>query len=179
MGMRNEPKPDEETDGQQDGQDGQPVALAPPESQEEADAEDDAGDLGGVDVEAGEDEQGADERGAEVAGGQGDGVPAADHARLAALARVEGDADDLAAGADGGEGVAELVEGDDEHLEGPEDVAHDGDVPQNGDGDDVGGDDGEGDALGVVGGQVAAGVRVVDVVVVLVVLVVREYSCCC
>ena len=43
------------------------------------------------------------------------------------------------------------------YLEGPQHPADVGQVPQQGDGHDVGADDAEGDLLGVVDGQVAAG----------------------
>ena len=114
--MRNEPAPDEQADGEQDGHDGQPVSAAPPEREQEAHADDDAGHLARDDVEAAEDEQGADERRAKVAGRQRHGVLAALHVRDAALAGVERNALDVATRQDAGDGMAELVEGDDEHL---------------------------------------------------------------
>jgi hypothetical protein len=136
-----EPASDNYTASDKDGQNGQPVPLPPPEDQQEANAEDDAGDLASIDVETAKDEKGADERGAQITCGQGDAALSAEHARLAALAGIEGDTDNFSARADGGEGVAELVEGDDEHLERPEDVADVGDVPEDGDDDCVGADD--------------------------------------
>ena len=44
--------------------------------------------------------------------------------------------------------MREFVEGDDEHFEGPEGVAQVGQVPEEGDDDDVGDDHAEGDLLG-------------------------------
>ena len=56
----------------------------------------------------------------------------------------------------GRDGVRELVEGYHEHLEGPEDVAHVGDVPEEGDDHHIGDDDAEGYFLRVVDCEGAA-----------------------
>ena len=60
--------------------------------------------------------------------------------------------------------MRELVEGYDEHLEGPEDPADVGHVPEDGDDDDVGDDDAEGGFLGGIyaegGALEQVGVRV-------------------
>ena len=80
--------------------------------------------------------------------------------RHAALLGVEGDGFDPAAGAAGGGGVGEFVEGDDEHFEGPERPADVGQVPEQGDDDDVGDDYAEGRGLRAVDAE-GAGVQVV------------------
>ena len=81
--------------------------------------------------------------------------------RHAALLWVERDGLDFAAGAAGGGGVAEFVEGDDEHFEGPEGPAHVGKVPEEGDDDDVGDYDAEGCFLRFVHAEDAASEEVV------------------
>lgn len=116
LGMDNEPAAHQQPDGEQHGQHGQPVTLPPPQRQQEAHAQDDGGDFAGDDVEAAHGEQGADEGRAEVARGEGDCADAAGEVGDAAFVGVEGDGLDAAAGEDGGDGVAEFVEGDDEHL---------------------------------------------------------------
>lgn len=65
----------------------------------------------------------------------------------AALVRVERDGLDPAARAAGRGRVRELVEGDDEHFEGPERVAHVRQVPEERDDDDVGDQDAQGHFL--------------------------------
>lgn len=111
-----EPAGDEEADSEENGEDGKPVLLAPPKGKEEANGEDETSDLTSDDVKAAEGQQGADERGAQVAGGQRDQVLAADHVGDAALAWVERDGLHTASSADGGEGMTELMECDDQHL---------------------------------------------------------------
>ncbi|KAI6776766.1 hypothetical protein HG530_000711 [Fusarium avenaceum] len=69
LGVRDEPAGDEQPDGEKDGHDREPISLSPPESQEEAYGEDDAGYFAGDDVEAAEREQGADDGRAQIAGG--------------------------------------------------------------------------------------------------------------
>ena len=116
LGVDDKPAGNEKPDGEQDSQDSQPVLLAPPEGEEEADGQDEAGDFAGDDIKAAEGEQSADEGRAQVAGRQGDKVLAADHVGDAALAGVERDGLNAASGADGGEGMAEFMERDDQHL---------------------------------------------------------------
>ncbi len=113
-----EPTSDEQSDGEEDGQDGEPVPLPPPEREQEADPQHHASDLARDDVEAAECQQGADDGGSQVAGGQGDEVLAAEHVGDAAFARVERDGFNTASGTYGGECMAKLVEGDDQHLGG-------------------------------------------------------------
>lgn len=116
LSMDDEPAGHQQPDGEQDRQDGQPVAFPPPQRQQETHAQDDGGDFAGDDVEAAHGEQGADDGGAEIARGEGDGADAAGEVGDAAFVGVEGDGLDAAAGEDGGDGVAKFVEGDDEHL---------------------------------------------------------------
>lgn len=66
--MDDEPACNDKTHGEEDGQDRQPISLAPPEREQKADAQDHTGDFAGDNVEAAEDEQGSDEGGAQVAG---------------------------------------------------------------------------------------------------------------
>lgn len=73
------------------------------------------------------------------------------------LSGVKGYGLDLPAGEHTSDCVPELVKGDDEHLEGPEDPPDVGHVPEDGDADYVGGDDAEGDFLGVGYGEGAFG----------------------
>lgn len=65
--MSDEPAGYQETGGEEDRDDGEPVFASPPEGQKEACSEDEGSDFGGDDVEASEDEEGADEGGGEVA----------------------------------------------------------------------------------------------------------------
>jgi len=111
-----EPAPDQQTDGKQDCHDGQPVPTPPPQGQQEAHADYDAGDLASNDVETAEYEQGADQGRAQIARRERDGVLAALHVRDAALTGVEGDGFDVATSEHACDGVAELVKGDDQHL---------------------------------------------------------------
>lgn len=86
--MNNEPAGNEQTDSEQDGQNGQPVAFAPPQREEEAHGEHDTGNFGSNNVESAKGEEGADERRAKVAGREGDGTDAALHAGDAAFVGV-------------------------------------------------------------------------------------------
>lgn len=97
LSMSNEPAAGQQSHSQQYGEDGQPVPLAPPERQQEADTQNDAGDLAGDDVEATKREQSSHERRPEVARGQREGGDAAAHVRHTALARIQADALDASA----------------------------------------------------------------------------------
>ena len=114
--MSNEPACHEQSDSQENRDDGEPVFLAPPEREQEADAQDDGGDFAGHDIEAAEDQQHANEGGAQVAGWKGNGLDASAHVRYAAFMWVQRDGFDSPASAAGGGCVREFVEGDDEHL---------------------------------------------------------------
>lgn len=70
--------------------------------------------------------------------------------RHAAFSGVERDGLDRAASAESCSCVAELVEGNYEHLKGPEGPAQVREVPEQSDDDDVGNDDAEGCFLGTV-----------------------------
>jgi hypothetical protein len=116
LGMINEPTSNKQPHSEEDGDNSQPVSPRPPKRQQKAARKDEAGDLARNDVEATEDEQSANDGRAEVAGRQRDEAFAALHVRHAALVWVELDGDHLASGAACRNGVAELVEGDHEHL---------------------------------------------------------------
>lgn len=114
--MIDKPEGDQEAHGCKDGEDSQPVLFAPPDGEEEADTEDDTADFAGDDVEAAEDEEGTDDGAAQVASGEGDSGPAAAHVGNATFTWIEGDRFYTAAGELACYCMAELVEGDDQHL---------------------------------------------------------------
>jgi hypothetical protein len=116
LGVDDEPTGDQESHGEQHGHDGEPIPLPPPKGQEEADGKHKTSDLARDNIETAENEQRANEGGAEIASGKGDCAYAADHMRDTSLAGVKRDGLDATTGADGGDGMSKLVEGDDKHL---------------------------------------------------------------
>ena len=114
--MLNKPAPNQQSHGEQDGHDSQPVLAGPPQRQQEADAQHDAGDLARHNVEPAEGEQRPDQARPQVPGRQRKGLLAAAHVRHPAFVRVQRDGLDAPARAARGYGVPEFVEGDDEHL---------------------------------------------------------------
>lgn len=75
--------------------------------------------------------------------------------RHAAFSGVKRDGFDLAASAASSGCVTELVEGNDEHFEGPKGPAYIREVPEQSDDDDVGSDDAKGGTLGTVHSEAA------------------------
>lgn len=114
--MRDKPKCHQQPHRRQNGENCQPILASPPEGEQETHAQYETHHFRRYDVEAAEDKQRADQRGAQVPRGKGDCRLAADDVRDAAFVWVERYALNAAAGQDGSDGMAEFVEGNDEHL---------------------------------------------------------------
>lgn len=114
--MRDEPASNQQPNGQQHRNDGQPIPTRPPKCQQKAHAENDTRDFTRGDVEPGEDQQRPDNRRPQVSRRQGDCGHAALHVGDAALVGVERDGFHAPACAAGCYRMAEFVEGDHEHL---------------------------------------------------------------
>lgn len=114
--MNNKPTCNQQPHGQQHRDDRQPIPPGPPEREQKANPQDDTGDFACDNVKPRENQQRADDRRAQIAGREGHGAHPALHVRNASFVRVERDGFDSAAGAAGGYGMAEFVEGDDQHL---------------------------------------------------------------
>lgn len=116
LSMRNKPTSHQQPNRKQHSNDGQPVPPRPPEREQKANTQDDTSDLARDDIETGKDQQRTDNRRTEVAGRECDCRHSTLHVGDSAFVGIEGDGLDSAAGATGGYGVAEFVEGDDQHL---------------------------------------------------------------
>lgn len=114
--MDDKPASDKKPHSQENGQDGQPISLAPPKSQEETDTKNHTGDLAGDNVEAAEDQERADQRRTEIASWKRDGALSADHVRHTTFARVERDGFDATSCTDSSNCVSELMESNHQHL---------------------------------------------------------------
>ena len=114
--MLDKPATDQQSHGEQNRNNRQPILPCPPQREQEAHTQHDTRNLAGHNVEPAERQQRADQTGSQVASWEGEELLAAAHVRDAALVRVQADALDAPAGAARGDGVAELVEGDDQHL---------------------------------------------------------------
>ena len=155
--MRNEPASHNQPNRQQHRNNRQPVPPRPPQRQQEAHRQHNRRDLARHDVEPAKRQQRPDQRTPQIPRRQRDPRPAAEHVRHAALVRVEAYRLHFPARQHGRQRVAELVEGDDEHLERPEAPADVGHVPEDGDDDHVGGYHAERDLLRVRHCQLGAG----------------------
>lgn len=116
LGVSNKPACHQQPDSEEDGDNSQPVPPSPPEGQQKAHAQDDAGQLARDDVKAAEDEQRTDQGRPEIPRGEREGADSALHVGDASLAGIQRDGLDTAAGAAGRDGVSEFVERNDQHL---------------------------------------------------------------
>lgn len=153
--MLNEPARHKQPHTQQHRTYGKPILTCPPERKQKTHPQRNTRHLARNDIEPTKDQQRPYQRRPQITRGQRDSADAAAHVRHAPLVRVQGDGLDLAACAEGCDRMSELVEGDDEHFEGPEGPAHIGDVPEEGDDYDAGDYDAESGFLGVVHAEVA------------------------
>lgn len=114
--MLDKPATDQQSHGEQDRNNRQPILPCPPQREQEAHAQHNTRDLAGYNVEPAERQQRADQTGSQVACWEGEELLAAAHMRHAALVRVQADALDAPAGAACGDGMTKFVKGDDQHL---------------------------------------------------------------
>jgi hypothetical protein len=77
--MLDEPKSYQQTNGEENGHNGQPIFPSPPQSKQEAYTQDDARDFTRNYVEAAEGQQGPNQAGSEVSCGQGDELLSTTH----------------------------------------------------------------------------------------------------
>ena len=114
--MLDKPATDQQSHGEQNRDNRQPILPCPPQRKQEAHAQHNTRNFAGHDVKPAERQQRADQTGSQVASWESEELLAAAHVRHAALVGVQADTLDAPAGAAGSNGVAELVEGDDQHL---------------------------------------------------------------
>lgn len=114
--MSNKPARHQQSDGEEDRDNRQPVPPSPPEGQQKAHPQDNAGQLARDDVEAAEDQQRADQGRPEITRGEREGADSALHVGDASLAGIQRDGLDTAACAAGRYGVSEFVKRNDQHL---------------------------------------------------------------
>lgn len=114
--MRDEPTCHEQSDRQKYGDDGEPVLSRPPEREQEADAKDNTSHFTSNDIEAGKNQQSANDRRSQISGRKSDSADTALHVRDSALMGIQRDGLDPASCATCGDGMAELVESNDQHL---------------------------------------------------------------
>lgn len=114
--MVNEPASYQQRNRQQDRPNCQPILPRPPQREQETDAQDQASNLASHNVKSTEDEQRADQRRPQITRRQCNDINPSSHVCYSALSRIEGDGFYPSPGAASGDGVAEFVEGDDQHL---------------------------------------------------------------
>lgn len=114
--MSDEPARHQQADRQNNGQDGQPVLARPPQGQEKAHTEDDAGDLARNDVKPREDQKGTNDGGSQITSGESDSTDPTLHMGDTAFMGIKRDGLDFSTCAARGDRMAELMERNDQHL---------------------------------------------------------------
>lgn len=114
--MRNKPTSHQQANRKQNRNNGQPIPPRPPEREQKTNAQHNTSDLARDNIETSENQQRTDNRRTEVAGGECDCRHPALHVSDSTFVGIEGDGLDSPTGAAGGYGMAEFVEGDDQHL---------------------------------------------------------------
>ena len=114
--MVNEPACHEQSNSGEDGSNREPVLSSPPQREQKADAQDDAGNLARNNVEPTEYKQSANKGGPKIASWKCDGTNSSLHLRHAALSWIKRDGFNTTSGAARRYGVSEFVESDDKHL---------------------------------------------------------------
>jgi hypothetical protein len=116
LSMFDKPAANQQTYSQQNSHNGQPILARPPQRQQKAHAEHNTRNLGRHDIEPAKRQQRPNQTRAQIPRRQRKELLAAAHMCDAAFMRVERDGLYAATGTARRDGVAELVEGDDEHL---------------------------------------------------------------
>ena len=114
--MVNEPACHEQSNSGEDGSNSEPVLSSPPEREQKADAQDDAGNLARNNVEPTEYKQSANKGGPKIASWERDGADSSLHVRYPSLAWIKGDRLNTSSGAARRYGMPKFVESNDKHL---------------------------------------------------------------
>lgn len=114
--MSDKPTSDQQSNGEEDGHDGQPVPSSPPESEKEADTQGNTSDFAGNDVKPRKDEQRSDHGRSQIPSRQSDRADPALHVGHSTLVRIKRDGFDFPAGTAGCNRMAKFMECDHQHL---------------------------------------------------------------
>ncbi len=114
--MVNEPARHEQSNGEENSRNRQPVLSSPPECEQKADAQDYAGNLARNNVETTEYKQSANKGGPQIASWERDGADSSLHVRYSTLSWIKRNGFYPSSCAARRYGMSEFVESNDKHL---------------------------------------------------------------